>query len=348
MIFPNLLYNDRELLQIVQWLTIRFGRSQSILVQNCDQKRLLQLMAQHRIFPLVIGSMKKSSNAFSLEIQQLSDKIQLQHTNRITAITGETIGISKQFQEAKIKVISLKGPCLSYRLYNDPFLRQTRDIDLLIMPKDVEDASDLLIQLGYILKQKRSERFKKLHQNYNFFHPTKKTALELHWRLLANDELFAIEDSFFDNAEEVVMANQSIYHLDRETEFIYLCLHGSLHQWSELAWLSDIAAYIKNISPNMDQIMERAKKYNIERPVLLAIQLVNQFNLCATTRVIPMNHVLESLLNTSIKTIINSGNGIKANKICKTFYLMKFKTSLSYQISCINLRYKRALHYNEL
>jgi hypothetical protein len=75
-------------------------------------------------------------------------------------------------------------------LYGDPGLRQSRDLDLMVKPEDLDRTDRLLLDEGYHrtfpdleLSTRQMEVLQSACQHYSYSHPQRSILLELHWRL---------------------------------------------------------------------------------------------------------------------------------------------------------------------
>jgi hypothetical protein len=70
------------------------------------------------------------------------------HAQRLQALGS----LVEAFRAEGVTCISLKGPLLAERFYRVPFLRPSKDLDLLIHERDVSSAVRLMQKLGFRLE----------------------------------------------------------------------------------------------------------------------------------------------------------------------------------------------------
>ena len=90
------------------------------------------------------------------------------------------------FRVAGIPAIPLKGPLLAERLYPDPALRPTSDLDLLIGKADLGRVDELLSRLGYRrAPDAHTFEFDVAYDRATFYNHAELTPVDLHWDLLS-------------------------------------------------------------------------------------------------------------------------------------------------------------------
>jgi hypothetical protein len=147
--------------------------------------------------------------------------------------------IATAFQHAGIAACELKGQSLSERLYGEPLLRESIDIDLLVSAADIESSIRLLETLGVRGEHSAPARAWATRQlrGHAEYHEVLRSAdgvvIELHWRLKSWDEANG-------NVSDALGPTGALGVLPRELETVDLITHGTGHYYSRLKWLSDI------------------------------------------------------------------------------------------------------------
>ena len=175
------------------------------------------------------------------------------------------------FNEAGIPVDSFKGPILSERLFGDPLLRMSADLDFLVPRDQVAKTIDLMMGDGYQPTFDRSSLDRWLEPNSRYFHcgllpASQKWLIEIHWALFAGWRKTSVQHK--PGAGEVAD--------DMET-LLYLCNHGARHWWIQLKWVVDVDRFIRAV-PGLDwqKLLVEARKRGCLRIVCLALQLAHQ------------------------------------------------------------------------
>lgn len=139
----------------------------------------------------------------------------------------------------------LKGATLSHRIYGDPVLRHSKDIDLLVAPDRLWETVELLESEGWVEEHPRFPRsgaYLRLlrHRWYHleFHRPGKGLHLEIHWHVEA------LPGSRFDRLWVPELLAARVDMPLTACEFLYLCAHGEHHTWMRLKWLGDLRAVL--------------------------------------------------------------------------------------------------------
>jgi hypothetical protein len=158
-------------------------------------------------------------------------------------------------------------------------LRQFSDLDLLVQPRDVLRARDLLLQDGYeplpALTENQQAVLLRNQCNLPFSRERKRMIVELHWTVSAPSfaRPFETED-FWSRLIDDKLEATDIKRPAVEDLLLALCIHGSKHLWERIAWIADIAGLIK-VEPkvNWEQMIARARRSGSERMLFLGLQL---------------------------------------------------------------------------
>ena len=170
------------------------------------------------------------------------------------------LGLLKQatdhLADAGIPCLVLKGLPLSQRVYGDPLVKASRDIDLLVPPHRFADAERVLRDQGLrrVVPDFRETaarlRWYERFEAHNVLVGSGVT-LDLHRRLFPNrhyfDESF---DRLYANSASVRIGTTTFRVLDETDEFPYLMCHGARHYWESLRWLCDVAAMLSSMDPD--------------------------------------------------------------------------------------------------
>jgi len=113
-------------------------------------------------------------------------------TNQIYSLKllAELIRLTDLFKKQGIRVISIKGPLLSLKIYGDVSMRSSRDLDLLVDPADIDACVDILLNAGFELVEedcglspKQKKLMRKAIHHHTFISQTG-ISVELHWNIM--------------------------------------------------------------------------------------------------------------------------------------------------------------------
>ena len=139
------------------------------------------------------------------------------------------INLLKKFYESGINAVVLKGYSVA-RLYKNPFLRISGDVDLLVDPNSEKAAEDALKKYGFKIVHKR-----KPHEHHSAFTHPVYGMLELHIKLF-EDEISNVW--FADSSsplyveiktKKVTLAKQNFMVLDDESQLLHIFFHLAKH-----------------------------------------------------------------------------------------------------------------------
>jgi hypothetical protein len=165
-------------------------------------------------------------------------------------LTARLLQVLGQFEAAGIPVVTLKGPALAQRIYGEPGMRDSVDLDLLVPAVHAETAARLLEARGYQLESELGwlgmgdliGRCTELT-----FRNHTGTAVDLHWASAPADHPCRIPDErLWASVTSVSIAGRRVPVLSDECLLLYLCIHGTRHCWTKLRWLCDVAMLISS------------------------------------------------------------------------------------------------------
>ncbi|MCS0788054.1 nucleotidyltransferase family protein [Cytobacillus firmus] len=279
----NLEKIPKELKLILQMIKIE--NEDRISMEYCneiDWDLFLQLAFHHRLYPLLYSKLMKMENSFipAKVLQSLSQSYR-KNTFQMLHLCGEMEQLSKLFQENEIRPLFLKGPVLAVDFYGEISLRTCGDLDILIPINDLEKANDLLEYLGY----KKNEYIQTLlndwkwrHHHFTYYHPTKRTKIEIHWRLNPAPSKEPPFNELWERRRKSSITSYPTYFMGKEDLFFFLVTHGARHGWSRLRWLADIHQIVKK-DLNWDALNKLLKRYQSchigGQSLLLSSQLLN-------------------------------------------------------------------------
>jgi hypothetical protein len=128
------------------------------------------------------------------------------------------------FDDAKIPVISLKGPLLARRYYEPFFLRKpSSDIDIAVKNADLERAHEVLIRNGYHPKTSIAQARLRDH-HVAMAHPERPT-VELHFRLSHQALGIPVEELFERAVTVQTPVGRDVLVLEPADQLLHVILH---------------------------------------------------------------------------------------------------------------------------
>lgn len=207
------------------------------------------------------------------------------------------------FDQEQISYVVVKGAVLSKEIYNDPFLKNSGDIDILICKSDADKIKKLLHQNGFFQGKiingkvyyytRRQIIFQTTftHQMATFIKETNNSlcpyvCIDVNTNVMWGENNNKIDmEKFLMHKCETELFGCKFYKLTAEMEFIHLCLHnykdmnslyllinGSL----KLKLFYEIYMYLKNVSLDCNLILEICEKMQIGEYIYTCIYYTQQ------------------------------------------------------------------------
>ncbi len=251
-----------------------------------DWKALIHLaIRRHRVGPEMAAA---SDGLGILDIMPQSERAFLQAHIRENAILAlrqmaETRRLTDLLHQADVTPIPLKGWVLSERLFGNATTRHVGDLDLLIPPTHISASLEALGAAGYapapdqhhLAALAHNRVLSEEYKDITLFHQ-KQGPVELHWKPLPFQgwpNPFAIPDP----VHCLESKTGKLHCPSDQANMLYLPMHGMLHLWYRLKWLSDIAALARlRGADGLAEDRALALRMGLARPLDLALHLAAQ------------------------------------------------------------------------
>jgi hypothetical protein len=202
------------------------------------------LVAKNRVFPTVYRGLSHLDGVADSKVLHMLQVRCERNTLAAMKLMAELTRIARRFDQKKIRMISLKGPSLGLALYGDLSLRVSKDLDLLVSPRDVDAAEQVLISMGYAgycqtARFTPRQRRYLLEKGHHFGYVSADgVEVELHWRYA--DDHSVDFDEVWAGRKSITTFGERVDLLGDEESFLFLIYHGSRHGWKRLRWLLDV------------------------------------------------------------------------------------------------------------
>ncbi len=210
----------------------------------------------------------------------------LQEKLNLLEFVGYFLSVTDILRQNNISFIPIKGPLLSYRIYKDPAVRFSKDIDILIEMEMVETVVKILLNNGFcfengVLWPKNITQQELIFEKSNhlcFYNIHNKYIVEIHWTLM---QVLPVSQSKLksmvaENLVEEDFAGRKFTCLNKEFELLFLLIHGAKHGWSRFKWLMDIKDYpMKDVSEA--KFKELAVKFKAGRIIAQVNFLLHEY-----------------------------------------------------------------------
>ncbi|HSW65220.1 MAG TPA: nucleotidyltransferase family protein [Dissulfurispiraceae bacterium] len=184
--------------------------------------------------------------------------------------------VAAALESAGVSFTVLKGFPLSQKIYGNPFMRITGDLDLLLDPPMIAPAIDALTALGYIPaydlwppNKKGADKLMRFRNQFAMKHPESGIVAELHWRLFYYPVIAAarMEKVVRANLTTIIVEGRTFRVLNPELDLLYLIVHGGMHGYSRLKWLADVVSLANQQRFSAKRFMELTATFNAGRMV---------------------------------------------------------------------------------
>ncbi|MCG6656327.1 nucleotidyltransferase family protein [Halomonas campisalis] len=175
--------------------------------------------------------------------------------------------------------IFFKGHSLAARYYDEPAMRFSRDIDVLVPHERMVELLEAALKKGYIPcdpKQLETDRtsleFLARVQGVITLMTPQGVVVEFHQRIDYTGTVYKTEE-LLSTAEFIVFEDIEIPVMPTAELFVYICLHHTKHHWSHLHWLVDLDAVKRHPSFDLNDVYACAEKRNLTETVKASLEL---------------------------------------------------------------------------
>lgn len=253
-------------------------RIRYLISQNIDWNELLQIARRHGVLPLLYWQLKDICPKVVPPnvLAQLQENFST-NAKKNLALTAELLKIIKLFQQNGIPIIPFKGSILAISVYKSLGLREFVDLDILVPEQFVLESSKLLKLQGYEPDFNISDTqiidYAKVNNEQMYWHEDKQVTVDLHWELLPKP-FSSYSTLAWSSKEQVYLGSTAVQSISAETLLLFLCAHGTKHNWSPLKFLIDIAELIRSCPDlNWDLIEEQSEKLGNKKVLFLGLYL---------------------------------------------------------------------------
>jgi len=246
-----------------------------------DWPRLLRVAKRHQVVALVHEGLRRLQTDVPLEIiEELGAQAAILVREDL-ALARESLRLQRLFDEADLPVLFVKGAALGVLTFGKLGLRSAQDIDLLVSYETLPSAIAIVRRAGYRrfdpppnINDAQLRVLMTLRKDLGFIHEATGLRVELHWRLFLNP--YAMVGGSMMSASRVVplAGTVGLRTLSEENLFAYLCMHGALHWWYRLKWLSDINALFATMPEDrIEHLVQAAEERGAGRAASQALLL---------------------------------------------------------------------------
>lgn len=178
--------------------------------------------------------------------------------------------ILEALEAAGLCASPLKGPCLAARVYPEPALRPSADLDVLVREADLPVALASLGRSGFHQPPRGQEYYRRHHHHLHLVRADT-PHLELHFRALVGFGAVLPAEPILERASA---GAEGWLVPSPEDEVLYLLLHAASHLFQRLSWLFDIKLLLRN-HPGVDwsAVADRAREHGFAAVLAVALRV---------------------------------------------------------------------------
>lgn len=249
---------------------------------SLDEDHLLRLALHHCVVPWLW--------AYTREFDIVSENFRVKLSERLrnedvrNQLQDKEVAIlSNRFAQQGISHLVFKGVSVTAHFYKCLInSRYSDDIDILVLPDDIDKAMKVITNEDYELRQPQDTyRLSKIlgkHMNlYRWrdigFKKRRNTSekIDLHWRI-ADPFLFPVDTKdLLNTVEAISVGDVNVPALPFSILFVYVCVHGHTDYFFRLRNLVDIHCAMNQKEFNLTEIVETASRYGVEPAVRKSI-----------------------------------------------------------------------------
>jgi hypothetical protein len=259
------------------------SRIRSLLVGPLDMSAVLVTAYQQQVLPLLYRNLSTVCPEAlpAALLVQLRQRSELQ-TRKNQALAEELVRFRDLLADHGIECVPLKGPAVAVGIYGDLSLRSFRDLDFLLLPKDIFRAKSLLAGLGYRIMPEisgaRERSYLRSECEWSMGNPEDTACIEIHWAVRERCYRFPLTpEELWERRITVEIAGHPVRTLSREDLLLVLSVHGQKHCWDRLKWICDISELLRAPAPlDWDYLLRTARRLHAVRMLLVAVRLAEQ------------------------------------------------------------------------
>lgn len=202
-----------------------------------------------------------------VSLEALSQDTQLRVRSQFQAVAAKGLRTKKLLEKtldalAKKDVVPvlLKGFGLASRLYHEPLLRPSTDVDIFVSVSQLSRARQALETMG-LAADSVSDAYYPEEFRQHFVYSSAGGMVELHYRLMSALGKAWEGTETQRRAVEATLEGRRVKYLRPEDELVFLSLHAANHCFHRLVWLYDVKLFL-DFYPhlNWDEVIRVAQE----------------------------------------------------------------------------------------
>lgn len=235
---------------------------------RADPTELVDALRYHRLAPLAHTLLRDAGDGLAEVLRPDRDAAVALHLHATTLLghVGEILD--------GVPWVVFKGPVLSELAHPVPGLRSYHDLDLLVAPQDLREATVRLLDAGWqIADFDDMLRNPELPGEMHWSTPSG-MLVDLHWSMIntqvRRQRLAVPTTELLRRRDRVELGFSSVWTLDRADGLVHVCLHAALTGANKLIYLVDAQRMADRVA-DWAEVGERAVEWKAASHVALVL-----------------------------------------------------------------------------
>ena len=179
-------------------------------------------------------------------------------------------GLLTDFEEARIRTMTLKGAALIQLYYRESGLRPMHDADVLVPTYQAEQAMELLTKTRWKSVYYERPQTRIPIQHSTPFENDGGCQVDLHWHLFWECFNANQDNEYWESAVPIQIGAAQTMALSPTNQLLHTCWHGA--RWNEvppIRWVADAMAIMGESAAEIDwtSLVKQARKHHISMPL---------------------------------------------------------------------------------
>ncbi len=250
--------------------------ARGLITTDIDWERVFKIAAAFEVEPVFF------SNLLSLRCSDVPDAVLgraavAERDARAFALSRTLLllDLYGKLENAGVPVIVLKGPALGAMAYGDPSLRTFGDIDFLTTRELLPRARDVMLDIGYDRDYDPESEAALIAGDHALEFSGPGSKVELHCALVERHLRFNLGgDDLWREAIIISCAGAEIRVLDFPRLLLFVCAHGTKHEWVRVRWICDVAQVADRIDrEGALKVVELSRNAHARRILSIGLRL---------------------------------------------------------------------------
>jgi hypothetical protein len=230
---------------------------------------LLSTAVQHGLLAAVADRLPPDDPALRTRYERIAAGARLRDA-RLREVLEEVLGV---LATADVVPVALKGPMLADRIYPDPALRISSDLDLLVPEQAFDRSVTAVVSLGFRRADPIVDAYQRRHEHHLQLGRDPGPAVELHFRPLSGFGAVVPAAELLARAlPHWTRGGTPVLVLSPEDELITLAVHAAGHLMERTSWLLDLVLFLER-HPRLDWpvVGDRSVAFRCRRALAYAL-----------------------------------------------------------------------------